>query len=488
MSAKIIEVDAYCGQLLGIHGPVVKMLDDYLSIRVQGAFWSPAVRSGKWDGKKHFFSTSTMRFPLYFAEQVREFLAQKEINCDMAIRPIPTLPESMVDSLKLPEGTQLRDYQVDCLKKCIAAGRGIIQAPTASGKTVVIASLVKLYARKTLIIVNRKSLAEQIKDRLERYGLGKIDIVHSEHMDFEDRDVCVCLVQSIGQIEKYLGTYDMLIADEVHFAKAKSYVNIVKQCTKALNRFGFSATIPADGTVEKLQIVALFFQICYNMDVAQLLSREEHIMADPLFLFILNDKAPVYAPDAKPPESANALVDMENKVYVYNMYRNTLVAYVAQKYTALGSKVLVLVRREDHGQVLADIMDCEYMNGAMSIDRRQEMIRRFEKGYDKVLLAQTEIMGVGIDLHGGCDVFIAAGGGRGHIPVIQRVGRALRANENFEVLCVDFDDRIPGCPMAHEHSIARHNICKNTYEEQRVHGIDIDKDSKVYNAVKEACQ
>ena len=63
------------------------------------------------------------------------------------------------------------DHQVEALQRMLRASWGIIQAPTSAGKTEIFIAFLKVTKLPALIIVNRISLAIQIRDRLCENGI-----------------------------------------------------------------------------------------------------------------------------------------------------------------------------------------------------------------------------------------------------------------------------------------------------------------------------
>jgi superfamily II DNA or RNA helicase len=482
----INSIDSYTAMIAGISSEYVLMLYEYLSVNVPGANWSKSYNeytiSGKrrWDGKKRYFSDKTQRFPLYFKDMVINYLASYGLEVKDNTKKIDLVDIRQLDKINLGD-IELLDYQLECAKRCITNGYGIIESPTSSGKTVIMASIVQLFNKKTLILVDRKSLAEQIKNRFESYGLGKIDIIHSENKDYNNRQIAVCLVQSVGEIEDKLNNYELLIVDEVHKAKAKGFIEIVKKCKNAYNRFGFSATIQPPDTPDGLNLIAGYGKKIFKIPVVQLIERGD-VMSDPMFIMVVNNKEPLYMVSKEELSNKNKYVETENKHYVYNLYRNALISYVAKKHVANDEKVLILVKRIEHGKILEKMLDHTYLCGKHKIKEREEMVRDFEEGKTKILLAQSEIMGVGMDLRGGCNVMIVGSGGKGEIGVIQKVGRGLRKNENMKVTIYDFYDEFDDDVLSH--SKKRKKIYVNVYSKERVCVLDIDKEDKIYNKIK----
>ena len=119
----------------------------------------------------------------------------------------------------------LRDYQIDiCTRVSDAFDKHrsvMVQMPTGTGKTVVLASLVsQLKNENVLIVAHRRELIEQIKATIKR-------------LNMEDRNITV---ESIQTISRHLtsngvatppaggqGGFSLVVIDEAHHALAKTY-------------------------------------------------------------------------------------------------------------------------------------------------------------------------------------------------------------------------------------------------------------------------
>ncbi|MBY7663998.1 DEAD/DEAH box helicase [Staphylococcus agnetis] len=129
----------------------------------------------------------------------------------------------------------LYDYQqslVDNARLQLAKHNGVlIQAPPGSGKSVMIAEIIKLATEKgnrVLFIVHRKELIEQIKNTLTRHNvdLSMIDI-YSEK-------------RAKNNLAKLIPP-KIIVTDETHHSRAKTYTEIYEYFSDAW-RVGFTAT------------------------------------------------------------------------------------------------------------------------------------------------------------------------------------------------------------------------------------------------------
>ncbi len=112
----------------------------------------------------------------------------------------------------------LRDYQKDICSRTVEAFRShrsvMVQMPTGTGKTVVLASLVnsvKLGCANILIVAHRRELVEQIRETIHRLGI-------------DDGNITVCSIQWLTyNINKVKEVPQLVVIDEAHHALAKTY-------------------------------------------------------------------------------------------------------------------------------------------------------------------------------------------------------------------------------------------------------------------------
>ncbi|MCO4357287.1 DEAD/DEAH box helicase family protein [Staphylococcus agnetis] len=130
---------------------------------------------------------------------------------------------------------QLYEYQqslVDNARLQLAKHSGVlIQSPPGSGKSVMIAEIVKLATEKgnrVLFIVHRKELIEQIKNTLTRHNV----------------DLTLVDVYSEKRAKNNLSNLtapQIILTDETHHSRAKTYTEIYEYFSDAW-RVGFTAT------------------------------------------------------------------------------------------------------------------------------------------------------------------------------------------------------------------------------------------------------
>lgn len=133
----------------------------------------------------------------------------------------------------------LRDYQIEICESVREAFKNhrsvMMQMPTGTGKTVVLASLVQQYLDKglelrdqhcqVLIVAHRIELTEQMGEHLKRYGI-EYGVIAGGRKTKEAEPVIVASIQTLNSKLSSLSSLlspSLIIIDEAHHAVAKTY-------------------------------------------------------------------------------------------------------------------------------------------------------------------------------------------------------------------------------------------------------------------------
>ncbi|HUS51362.1 MAG TPA: DEAD/DEAH box helicase family protein [Candidatus Paceibacterota bacterium] len=312
------------------------------------------------------------------------------------------------------------EHQVDSLKKLLKFNLGIIQAPTSSGKSETIIAFLKATRVPSLILVNRVSLALQLKERIENNGIENVGICYGKGV--VDGDVMISTIGSVGKIPSLI-KYKALILDEVHRASAKQFQDFLSKTSYPL-RFGFSAT-PDSGDFYKWNLIRQYMgTIIYKIDPEILM--ENKVIAKPKIKFI-----PISSRPTADWPSANI------ECIVKNTIRNNKIKDLVEEHNV---PTLILIRNIEHGKTLNDIIpNSVFVSGIDDALKRQETIHEFEEGTLNIIIS-SNIFNEGISINA-IKLLIIASGGKSKIETIQKLGRGLRVKDDkYEVTVFDFDD------------------------------------------------
>ena len=128
----------------------------------------------------------------------------------------------------------LRPEQAKAVRAVIAHERGVIVAPPGSGKTVMACAVIAHHDAPTLVLVDRKELVDQWRDRLVAYlGVEPSQVgVVGGGKDKPTGIVDVAMIQSVGRRDNpsaLFGRYGLVVVDECHHVPAVSFETCVRQ-------------------------------------------------------------------------------------------------------------------------------------------------------------------------------------------------------------------------------------------------------------------
>ena len=134
----------------------------------------PQYRSKYWDGKIRLFSTHTGEIYVGLLDKVVSWAKRYDYNIEFENNKFYGTPleenemisrEGVKDYMTRISKHKPRDYQVDAVYDALRYNRKLLISPTASGKSLMIYSVVRYFAernQKTLLVVPTTSLVEQM--------------------------------------------------------------------------------------------------------------------------------------------------------------------------------------------------------------------------------------------------------------------------------------------------------------------------------------
>ena len=430
------------------------------SERQPGYQYSAAYKRRQWDGNVHFISKNgTFRTGLL--NRVLEDLKKIDCTPEICYEEQPTNP---ISTKKYEiEAFTYYDYQKDLIERGLADQRGIIKSPTGSGKTLIMAGLVKALAgRKMVLLFNAKQLLTQSYDFLtETCGMDNIGLCYGEGYIYGD--IMLCTVQSIEKIlDTHLEEAEVLMVDECHeFGNGKTTLAALRAFPKALYRFGFTATPPSD-IIPKLNLEGSLGPVCTSVDTSGLVDAGK--LTKPIIQLI--DR----------PNTASGLDENMSYQEVYESYithnesRNNIIKEIVNEIrrTQEGARILILTKSLDHGRTLEKLLgngEVQFLQGADSLGERYKSISTFRRSRGPSTLIGTKILQTGINIEE-ITHFINARGMKSEIATLQALGRALRRHETKEkVFVYDFLDK--------EKYLSGHSTARKRHYEKEGHEVHV---------------
>lgn len=308
-----------------------------------------------------------------------------------------TFSDIRIKPVSQPQGFIMKgnpyQWQVSAVKAAEKAGRGIISAPTGTGKSMAMMLLVLRLNVKTLIVVPSLEIKRQLKEAI---NLPNVTI---ENIDSK-------ALQAVQG-------FDCLIIDEAHHVAAKTYQKLNKLMWSGIYyRFFFTATPFRNDTDETLLFESIAGHVIYKLDYQEAI-RNRYIVPVEAY----------YIESPKQKTDAYSYQEVYKDLVVKNTAKNFLIAGMLARLHAAGKSTLCLVREVAHGKALAELTGLPFVHG-MDEDSRK-YIKGFNSGVHKVLIGTTGILGEGIDTKP-CEYVLIAGGGKAKSQFMQAVGRCLR--------------------------------------------------------------
>jgi superfamily II DNA or RNA helicase len=468
------------------------VLNDTLAVLHPKPWFSRAYRENRWDGRVRFWrrrSSDCVRIPAGLLGRLSRELGERHPEYALySSRDPQGLSAEVVSGLDLDvvEGMPLFPHQRDVAMRLLARRCGVAQAPTGSGKTLVVFTiaytLYKLYGWRTLVIVPRRGLLTQTVACFREWSADRVTIGAMGASRREDGVITVGTGQTLRQskahkradhkhetgsryfradaeIRKCVECADVLILDECQFASTDDWYDVAMHCP-AQRRYGVSGTPLIGDTVADVRLTAATGPLVARV-------REEDLQRSSLFA------APrivvVDAPTLAPPRRLDRRMkwcEVYRQAIVDNDALNRAVIDAVRWLVLHGRTTIVFCRLRTHFNDLQrrlDATDIPYVSvwGASSNAARADAKRQLACGEAKVALVTT-VWDVGEDVKG-IGALVFAEGGKSVVQTLQRVGRGTR-RDTEDVWVVDF------VPPAHTWLID-HAI--NRIEHYRSRGYDV---------------
>ena len=428
-------------------------LSEFFTFEVESAKYMQRQNRYKgWDGKVRLFSPATGEIYCglidYLTDWAKDrgyqysyleseyFGHPKELNHLIT----PQAVVGFVKALALPLSLKVRDYQYRAIYECLRYNRRLLLSPTASGKSLMIYSLVRFHVnvkRNVLIIVPTTSLVEQMYKDFEEYGWMASKHCHkiySGEEKYTDHDVVISTWQSIyKEPRKFFSRFDVVIGDEAHLFKAKSLTRIMSKLHGCKYRYGFTGTL--DGAECNQLILEGVFGRCSKVTKTHELMKQGHVAKLKVKILLLKHEEQIF----------EGYQD-EMTYLCEHDHRNKFICKLAN---ALQGNTLVLFNYvERHGMPLYELLNnstdrpVHFVYGGVDVEDREQIRKLTENETNSIIVASYGTFSTGINirrLHN----LIFASPSKSRIRNLQSIGRVLRkSKDKVEATLYDIADDI----------------------------------------------
>jgi len=442
-------------------------LREHFSVENEGAHF--ARRRGRFIPRRKYIITPTGACDLGIYWEIRKFLVEKQIICDVIItNTLQNVIEPRNDFKYYSDFKfQLREYQEDVLKRAIKIGRGTCILGTGAGKTFTTAALIQNYYEncnnkqtfKCLLIVPDLGLVEQTYNEFLNCG---ITFTCSKWTGKQDPDivsnVVICnlgVLQSRFDTSEWVKYVDLLIVDECHKIRQKSVISKIITKIKTLHRYGFTGTLPEE-QIDIWNITGKIGPVIYEKSSADL--RQEEFLVD------VEVKVVQLEYLTTPPRKTKNNYRNEIEFLFENEFRNNFIKRLCDK---LNNNTLILVNQISHGVILEDVLssleskDVYFIRGEVDIEAREKVKQLMETNNNIVCIAISAIFSTGVNIKNLHNIIFASGG-KSFVRTVQSIGRGLRKHINKSKLVVF--DLADSFKYGIRHSLKRCEI----YEKEKI--------------------
>lgn len=293
---------------------------------------------------------------------------------------------------------ELRDLQKKSVSELSEHDNGVLSATTAFGKTVVASWMIAKRKTNTLILVHRKQLMDQWKERLALFldlppkSIGEIGGGKSKATGIIDIATMQALHRE-GEVKPVVADYGHVIIDECHHVSAFSFEQVLKQA-KAKYVLGLTATpFRKDGhhPIITMQCGPIRFKATAKQQSE--LNQFEHVVL------------PRYTNFNLPEINQKFSIQEIYGLLVQDQNRNDLIFNDLLKALESGRSPLVLTERTEHLDYLENRLkgfakNMFVLQGGMGKKKRQELqeqIANLPDSEERVILATGRYIGEGFD-------------------------------------------------------------------------------------------
>jgi superfamily II DNA or RNA helicase len=426
-------------------------LSEYFTFEVPGAKFMPQYRSKYWDGKIRLYSTHTGEIYVGLLDKIVSWAKRYEYAVSFKDNKFYGTPfeenemvsrEGVVDYMNRISKHKPRDYQIDAVYDALKYNRKLLISPTASGKSLMIYTVVRYFCEKNnkiLLVVPTTSLVEQMYKDFIDYGWDAESYCHKIYSGKEkvtNKNVIITTWQSIYNLPRsFFENFNVVIGDEAHLFKSKSLVSIMTKLDNAKYRFGFTGTL--DGSQTHKWVLEGLFGPSYKVTQTKDLIEKGHLSKLQIKILLLKHN----------PHKFN---DYEEEIQylISHEKRNNFIKNLVLDLK--GNSLVLFNRIEAHGLPLYELINNSaakerkifFVHGGVDTENREKVREITEKENSAIIVASYGTFSTGINIKNLHNVIFASPS-KSRIRNLQSIGRVLRKGDNkSQAILYDIADDI----------------------------------------------
>jgi len=413
-------------------------LSDYFTFEVPGAKFMPQYRSKYWDGKIRLYSPHTGEIYVGLLDKVISWAKKSNYTIEFENNKFYGAPfeenenislEGVKDYMNRITKYKPRDYQCEAVYDALKYNRKLLISPTASGKSLMIYSVVKYYVetgKKILLVVPTTSLVEQMYKDFEDYGWDVENHCHKIYSGKEKTshmDVVITTWQSIYKLPRsFFEHFNVVIGDEAHLFKSKSLVSIMTKLDNAKYRFGFTGTL--DGSQTHKWVLEGLFGPSYKVTQTKELIEKGHLSKLQIKVLLLKHN-----------EHKFNEYEEEIQYLIGHDRRNKFIKNLALDLK--GNTLILFNRVETHGVPIFNLINNSvkkdrkvfFVYGGVDAEEREKVREITEKENNAIIVASYGTFSTGVNIKNLHNVIFASPS-KSRVRNLQSIGRVLRKGDN----------------------------------------------------------
>jgi len=426
-------------------------LSEYFTFEVPGAKFMPQYRSKYWDGKIRLYSTHNGEIYVGLLDKLVSWAKKCEYTVEFKDNKFYGSPfeenemisiEGVSDYMKSISRHEPRDYQVNAVYDALRYNRKLLISPTASGKSLMIYSIVRYFVEKEhniLLIVPTTSLVEQMYKDFEDYGWNAEEYCHKIYSGKEkstNKNVVITTWQSIYNLPRsFFENFNVVIGDEAHQFKSKSLVGIMTKMDNTKYRFGFTGTL--DGSQTHKWVLEGLFGPSYKVTQTKELIEKGYLSKLQIKVLLLKHN-----------EHQFNEYEEEIQYLITHDKRNKFIKNLSLDLK--GNTLILFNRVETHGQPLYEMINSSaakdrkifFVYGGVDAEEREKVREITEKENDAIIVASYGTFSTGINIKNLHNIVFASPS-KSRVRNLQSIGRVLRKGENkHQAVLYDIADDI----------------------------------------------
>jgi len=430
---------------------ICQELSDLFTFDVPGAKFMPQYRSKYWDGKIRLFSPATGEVYGGLVDKIVNWARKSEYSLEFEDNQFYGAPfeenaiisrEGVKSYMTKISRHKPRDYQIDAVYDALKYNRKLLISPTASGKSLMIYSVVRYYVetkKKVLLVVPTTSLVEQMFKDFEDYGWNAEKYCHKIYSGKEKTNefpVTITTWQSIYKLKRpFFKDFNVAIGDEAHLFKSKSLVSIMTKMDDAKYRYGFTGTL--DGSQTHKWVLEGLFGPSYRVTQTKDLIDKGHLSKLQIRVLILKHK-----------DQKFETYEDEIQYIISHTKRNKFIKNLALDLK--GNTLILFSRVATHGEILYESINSSvqgsrkvfYVHGGIEAQERERIREITENENNAIIVASYGTFSTGINIKRLHNVIFSSPS-KSRIRNLQSIGRVLRKGDGkLKAVLYDIADDI----------------------------------------------